>query len=987
MNLLNSVHSLRHLRSVVVTLVTLALITSGFVATSPAFGAAATLTVSAAPSGGGAVTVTGAGFDQNNADGYSLAVAPANYSNYAAAATANALVSGTEYLIQPGVSADTTVSPKIDVLDNTGAFSVSVSIPAPTASGWRVFVTSAGTPTGDTTVRSGIVSYSSVPTPTISVSLPNGATSLEPTATTTVTVTGTGFVAQGASTSTTAAYYAPAMYSGDFGGVYVVFGKFRTGWQPSSSQSSTAANRTAMATAWGVAPANFGIGGITAAGGAFALNADGSFSTTLTVSITAAQDLLDGTYGVYTYGGGNVKYAPFETFTPVTVLPRPTVTVSQTTGLQAGDIVTVTGTGFTARAGTTADGTRPPLSNGSFGGVYIAFGRYADVWKPSAQAASSTRKNAPGAASVKWAVHSADLATIGGANAGGIVVDPTTGNFTAQITVDDNFTNMPSTGNFGIYTYGGGGTKPAAFETYTPITFASPTPPSNSNNSNTEVQVPSTSGYLSWGVKDSFRSYLSGSPGSSITVSNGATASASGYNFGQSGGGYSFSTQTGTADYSGAVRFYAHGGVLNLLFSDPSVVVENSSSGTLYMTVNGSRVALATLNLAAAGRSTSGGAQLYTNAPATLTAAGAGVFARFYQAGESLDPVSFVVGKPGSAPRGSSGVVLASTAKPAFVPPATAPAKTGIKLSATAANALSSGRQATITVDGFQPNETGIAVVVYSTPTVLATDLTANENGEVTWTGSLPANLKGKHTLTVQGSISKGIELTVVGKTSTCEVSNASLDWGFKQSFLAYLDSSIANGTWVLDGVTEEGSVFSWNNGSGTIASAGVTGLVAFPGSIQFLGHDGVLNTTVSNPKIEITENNKAFLLLDVKGEKQEGGSISESDVRFAELDLSGIERSADGLTAANISATLTDAGAAAFGTYPAGTELDAVSFTLPVAVDCGAVVTTNADVDQAMTANGLGLWLVIALIALIMIIAAAVITFVVVRRRKVGAE
>lgn len=967
----------------VVTLVTLALISSGFVATSPAFGAAATLTVSAAPSGGGAVTVTGAGFDQNNADGYKLAIAPANYANYAAAETAGALVSGTEYLIKPGVSQDLSATPKIDVLTGGGFANVALTAPAATPTGWKVFVTSAGTPVADTTVNT-YISYSSPVTPTVTVTKTTGGgapTDLEPTATTTLTVTGSGFVANPTSNTNNTTTSNRLPLSGKFGGVYVVFGKFQNSWAPSTGAASS--TRSVLSQKWGIANnTDLGTIGGTNAGG-FVVNSDGTFSINIDVTVSQANDLASGNYGIYTYPGGGAKYASFETYTPVTFLPRPTITVSQTTNLQPGDVVTVTGTGFTERAST--NGSRLPIS-GSFSGVYIAFGRYADNWKPSGGAPSANRKNGPTPTSVKWAVPSAKLTTIGGANAGGIVLDPTNGSFTATITVTDSFTGMPNTGNFGIYTYGGSGATPAAFETYTPITFAqqtSQTPPSESNN----VTVTQT-GSLSWSIDNDFRSYVTGTiANGSVSVLNGATASNGSFNFGQSGGNYNFTNQTGTVDYTGAVRFVGHSGVLDLTFANPSVVVSSANSGTLYLTVNGSRVAFGTVNLAAAARSSSGGAQYYTNAPVTLTAAGATAFNGFYSAGRQLAPINFVVGLTGSAPAGFTGRVAVASAPKVFVPPATAPAKTGIKLSATAANALSSGRQATITVDGFQPNETGIAVVVYSTPTVLATDLTANENGEVTWTGSLPENLKGKHTLTVQGSISKGIELTVVGKTSTCEVSNASLDWGFKQSFLAYLDSSIANGTWVLDGVTEEGSVFSWNNGSGTIASAGVTGLVAFPGSIQFLGHDGVLNTTVSNPKIEITENNKAFLLLDVKGEKQEGGSISESDVRFAELDLSGIERSADGLTAANISATLTDAGAAAFGTYPAGTELDAVSFTLPVAVDCGAVVTTNADVDQAMTANGLGLWLVIALIALIVIIAAAVITFVVVRRRKVGAE
>lgn len=975
------------LRGTLAALLSLALVASGFVAAAPAFGVAATLTVTAAPNGGGSVTVTGAGFDSNDTGGYRLAIAPASYTNFAAAQTAGALVAGTEYLIQPGATQDLSASPKIDVLNGSGGFTITVNAPAANVTSWKVFVTSATTPVADTTV-SAFITYSTAPTPTVTVTQTTGGaapTNLEPTATTSLTISGSGFVANPTSNAANTTQANRPPLSGKFGGLYVVFGKFANVWQPSGGAASS--TRTVIAQKWGVANSTdlAAIGGTNAGG--FVLNNDGTFSITIDVSVTDANDLLSGNYGVYTYPGGGAKYASFETYTPVTFLPRPTITVSQTTNLQPGDTVTVTGTGFTARANT--NGSRPPLS-GVFGGVYVAFGRYPAVWKPSANVSSSLRKNGPTPASVKWAVLAANVNTIGGANAGGIVVDAN-GNFTTTITVTDNFAGMPSTGNFGIYTYGGSGASSTAFETYTPITFATPSAPSQGqNNTVTDSTNVTQSGYLSWSIDNEFRSYVTGTiANGSVSVSGGSTSSNGRYNFGQSGGDYNFTSLVGTADYSGAVRFLGHSGSLDLTFSNPSVVVHSASSGTLYLTVNGSRVAFGTVHLAAAGRSSSGGAQLYTNAPVTLSSAGASVFNGFYNAGRTLAPISFVVGKSGAAPSGATGRIAAASAPKVFTPPATPPARTGIVLSPSAVSALSSGRQATITVDGFQPNETGIAIVVYSTPTVLATDLTANANGEVTWTGSLPASLKGKHTLTVQGSIAKGIELTVLGKTNTCDVSGATLDWGFKESFLSYLDSSIANGSWVLDGVTESNQVFSWTGGTGIVDTESIAGLVAFPGSIQFVGHDGALDTTIANPQIEITEDGKAYLLLDVKGTTQGGETVSQAGVRFAELDMSGIERSADGITAANVSATLTEAGASAFGTYPAGEELDAVSFTLPVAVDCASGIVANSELDAANTdaTNALNGWLIAALIALLVIIAAAVIAYLVIRRKKIDSE
>lgn len=149
-------------------------------------------------------------------------------------------------------------------------------------------------------------------------------------------------------------------------------------------------------------------------------------------------------------------------------VPTPTVTVSKSTGLNAnGETITVSGTGFFPNPNATT-GTRPPLA-GKFSGAYVAFGKFADVWKPSENAASTAR-TALGSAT-KWGVSAADVATIDpGAEGTGIVINAD-GTFTTELTVMPNFSGAPATGNYGIYTYGGGGAKYAPFETYTPIVF------------------------------------------------------------------------------------------------------------------------------------------------------------------------------------------------------------------------------------------------------------------------------------------------------------------------------------------------------------------------------------------------------------------------------------------------------------------------------------------------------------------------------------
>ncbi|MEI7058505.1 hypothetical protein WBG06_21950 [Nocardioides sp. CCNWLW239] len=71
---------------------------------------------------------------------------------------------------------------------------------------------------------------------------------------------------------------------------------------------------------------------------------------------------------------------------------------------------------------------------------------------------------------------------------------------------------------------------------------------------------------------------------------------------------------------------------------------------------------------------------------------------------------------------------------------------------------------------GFKPHETGIKVVVYSTPLVLSTDVKANGRGVAKWSGRLPKDIGlGKHTLTFQGSVNRGIRFVVTGTPSDGE--------------------------------------------------------------------------------------------------------------------------------------------------------------------------------------------------------------------------
>ncbi|WP_029290446.1 HtaA domain-containing protein [Cellulomonas sp. HZM] len=171
----------------------------------------------------------------------------------------------------------------------------------------------------------------------------------------------------------------------------------------------------------------------------------------------------------------------------------PKITVSKTSGFDpAGtETVTVTGTGFKPDANVS---TRVPVTVGQPTGVYVTFGRFADVWRPSAGASSSARP----ITSQKWALPAASLtqvATDYPSQAAALVELAADGSFTAQVDVKKA---TATSGNYGIYVYAAGGAAAnAAQELFVPVTFA--------GDVNVGVEVPETPvtpdpGEFSWTI-------------------------------------------------------------------------------------------------------------------------------------------------------------------------------------------------------------------------------------------------------------------------------------------------------------------------------------------------------------------------------------------------------------------------------------------------------------------------------------------------------
>lgn len=181
---------------------------------------------------------------------------------------------------------------------------------------------------------------------------------------------------------------------------------------------------------------------------------------------------------------------------------------------------------------------------------------------------------------------------------------------------------------------------------------------------------------------------------------------------------------------------------------------------------------------------------------------------------------------------------------------------------------------------------------------------------------------------------------TPAAAAEACPVSDATLTWGFKESFRSYISGTIANGEWtVADGATYETPVFSWSSGSGDYDGASGAGEVSFDGSIEFTGHGGILDTTIAHPRLRFVDGGRAILVVDVTGTTQAGDPVDAADVEFVTLDLVGTATlDGDTLRLTDTPATLTAAGATAFGTYPAGEAFDTLTASLPLDAACAAL-------------------------------------------------
>ncbi|MEJ6488294.1 HtaA domain-containing protein [Leucobacter sp. USCH14] len=160
-----------------------------------------------------------------------------------------------------------------------------------------------------------------------------------------------------------------------------------------------------------------------------------------------------------------------------------------------------------------------------------------------------------------------------------------------------------------------------------------------------------TGGDLSWGVKESFRAYISGSiANGSWETADGASYETPEFTWSGATGSIDPETGVGSVSFTGSVHFTGHDGVLDLTLANPTVEFEGDGKAALLLDARSTdmegAVAVDTTQEWVGDVTVpdqlpvADDALVADELPSSLTNTGAKAFAGFYEAGEDLDPIS-----------------------------------------------------------------------------------------------------------------------------------------------------------------------------------------------------------------------------------------------------------------------------------------------------------------------------------------------------------
>lgn len=184
---------------------------------------------------------------------------------------------------------------------------------------------------------------------------------------------------------------------------------------------------------------------------------------------------------------------------------------------------------------------------------------------------------------------------------------------------------------------------------------------------------------------------------------------------------------------------------------------------------------------------------------------------------------------------------------------------------------------------------------------------------------------------------------------ATYAVEGGTIEWGFKQSFRSYFFGGFAHGAFTpSEGVSFAGNQTGadgrivWPVASGTVDSA-TAATASGSGDANFNAHGGAMNTTMSNPTVEIAGTN-GVLKIDYEGNaftsmdpNAPAEPISGTQVVAATFDLSSAPDLHTGgqVTLTSGASLIGDDFVPAFSSYPSGSELDPVKVVLDITSIC----------------------------------------------------
>ncbi|MFJ8145483.1 HtaA domain-containing protein [Streptomyces sp. NPDC096048] len=397
------------------------------------------------------------------------------------------------------------------------------------------------------------------------------------------------------------------------------------------------------------------------------------------------------------------------------------------------------------------------------------------------------------------------------------------------------------------------------------------------------AEVPLKDYELTWGIKQSYRTYVTTFAKGGFTPADGATQAAGNgaFTFVDGTGAYDSTAHTTNLAFKGslAIESKAHGFALTLSdvrfdSKDAEITADVTRGGTTEDDVPLAKVTVT---------------RAMTDMATTLTEEAAEVFGSASYNGAAGDPLT----------------VARKTPEPSPTPTTSAPT-TGPSPTATAT------ATATQTQTGApEPTATG------TTPTEPDPTATAS-------TSAFPS-ATATATATATEAPAKG------------EIADGTLGWGVKESFRAYVVGSIAKGRVTVSGGAAQAAgngAFTFQDATGTYDTDADRLTASFRGAVNFKGHEtnGTygLDLTLSNLKATL-DGGTGELSADVNSLGTRTKGVVLADLKAESADLTARN---DVITVDGVAATLTAAGAKIFGNYPAGTALDAVDLSVALSDD-----------------------------------------------------